>query len=75
MASSDESLRLFAALVNQTSGPLRDIQRSMRPLAAETSSVHAARRATHTAPLCPVVMIDETRRGIWRELVPWLQLL
>jgi hypothetical protein len=36
MAAQDDALRLSVQLVNQTSGPLRDIQRSMRALAGDT---------------------------------------
>ena len=54
MSSQDETLRLAATVVDKWSAPLKDMQRSLRSLAAETSSVHKAGTAqakTHSLAL------------------------
>jgi hypothetical protein len=42
MAASDETLRLVAELLDRTSGPLKDIQKSLKATADVAKSMHAA---------------------------------
>jgi hypothetical protein len=72
MAGSDEALRLSAEIVNKWSGPLKEMQRSLRSLSAETAASHklgTVQAKSHTESLLAlkreVTAVGDRVRGVF----------